>query len=127
MRRKRFPGMREIAVRFVAALPGLLLVALIFFGIRAGIFTAVESAAIAVVYAILITGLVYRKLTWHALQRNLHGRRAHDWIDPVRDRCCSFVRLVAGLSAGADRPRWRRSPVADNKHVVLHPADDRCC
>ena len=38
-----------------SALPGLLLVALIFVGIRAGIFTAVESAAIAVVYALLVT------------------------------------------------------------------------
>ena len=46
--------------RFVAALPGLLLVALIFVGIRAGIFTAVESAAIAVLYALLVTALVYR-------------------------------------------------------------------
>ena len=42
-------------MRFVAALPGLLLVALIFVGIRAGMFTAVESAAIAVLYALLVT------------------------------------------------------------------------
>ena len=45
-----FPGMRAVGLRFVAALPGLLLVALIFIGIRAGIFTAVESASIAVCY-----------------------------------------------------------------------------
>ena len=51
-----FPGFaRGAAPRLVAALPGLLLVALIFVGIRAGIFTAVESAAIAVVYALLVT------------------------------------------------------------------------
>jgi tripartite ATP-independent transporter DctM subunit len=59
-----FPGFGAVARRLVAALPGLLLVALIFFGIRAGIFTAVESAAIAVAYALLVTGLAYRQLSW---------------------------------------------------------------
>lgn len=57
-----FPGFHAVLVRMVAALPGLLLVGLIFFGIRAGIFTAIESAAIAVGYATLVTGVVYRRL-----------------------------------------------------------------
>lgn len=57
-----FPGWSVVLVRFIAALPGLGLVALIFVGIRAGVFTAVESAAVAVVYALLVTTLVYRKL-----------------------------------------------------------------
>jgi TRAP-type C4-dicarboxylate transport system permease large subunit len=51
-----FPGLRAVFVRLVAALPGLLLVALIFVGIRAGVFTAIESASIAVCYALLVTG-----------------------------------------------------------------------
>ena len=57
-----FPGFGAVATRLVAALPGLLLVFLIFGGIRAGIFTAVESAAIAVLYAIAVTALLYRNL-----------------------------------------------------------------
>jgi len=57
-----FPGWRAVLLRIVSALPGLGLVALIFVGIRAGIFTAVESAAIAVVYALLVTTLLYRQL-----------------------------------------------------------------
>ncbi len=57
-----FPGMRVVMLRLVSALPGLLLVAMIFLGIRAGIFTAIESAAVAVGYALLLTGLVYRSL-----------------------------------------------------------------
>jgi len=62
-----FPGARELLVRAVAAAPGLALVLLIFFGIRSGVFTAVESAAVAVVYALLITVLVYRSLRGAAL------------------------------------------------------------
>jgi tripartite ATP-independent transporter DctM subunit len=59
-----FPGWAEVFVRLIAALPGLGLVALIFIGIRAGVFTAVESAAIAVLYALVVTTLVYRRLKW---------------------------------------------------------------
>lgn len=59
-----FPGLAVVGRRFVGALPGLLLVAMIFIGIRAGIFTAVESAAVAVAYALLVTTLAYRSLAW---------------------------------------------------------------
>lgn len=58
-----FPGFRAVLRRLVAALPGLLLVGVIFGGIRAGVFTAIESASIAVVYAVAVTAVVYRKLT----------------------------------------------------------------
>ncbi len=33
-------------------------------GILGGLFTATESAAVAVLYALLVSGLVYRELTW---------------------------------------------------------------
>jgi tripartite ATP-independent transporter DctM subunit len=60
----QFPGMRAVATSFVAALPGLLLVFVIFGGIRAGVFTAVESASVAVLYAVVVTALAYRRLGW---------------------------------------------------------------
>lgn len=63
-----FPGFRAVLTRLIAAVPGLLLVAIIFAGIRAGVFTAVESASIAVVYATVVTGLVYRHMSWTAFK-----------------------------------------------------------
>jgi tripartite ATP-independent transporter DctM subunit len=60
----KFPGFSELAIRFIAALPGLLLIFVIFGGIRAGIFTAVESASVAVLYALGVTALLYRDLPW---------------------------------------------------------------
>lgn len=60
----KFPGLQELAIRFIAALPGLLLIFVIFGGIRAGIFTAVESASVAVLYALAVTALLYRDLPW---------------------------------------------------------------
>jgi tripartite ATP-independent transporter DctM subunit len=68
-----FPGWPTLALRFVAALPGLGLVTLIFVGIRAGVFTAVESAAVAVVYALGVTTLVYRKLRWRDFLETVMG------------------------------------------------------
>jgi tripartite ATP-independent transporter DctM subunit len=60
----RFSGFGVVATSFVAALPGLLLVFVIFGGIRAGVFTAVESASVAVLYAVAVTALAYRRLGW---------------------------------------------------------------
>ena len=61
-----FPGVRALGRIFFNALPGLLLVAIIFGGVRSGIFTATESSNIAVVYAVLVTTLVYRTLSFKA-------------------------------------------------------------
>jgi tripartite ATP-independent transporter DctM subunit len=60
----RFPGWREVAMAFAASVPGLLIVVIILAGILSGAFTATESASIAVAWALLITTLVYRSLSW---------------------------------------------------------------
>jgi tripartite ATP-independent transporter DctM subunit len=59
-----FPGFAAMGRLFVNAVPGLILVAIIFGGVRSGVFTASESSNIAVVYALLVTFLVYRSLSW---------------------------------------------------------------
>ncbi|PZO05601.1 MAG: hypothetical protein DCF28_03280 [Alphaproteobacteria bacterium] len=68
-----FPGFGVVLRRLVAAIPGLLLVAIIFTGIRAGVFTAVESASIAVVYATVVTGVVYRQMSFSAFREACMG------------------------------------------------------
>lgn len=61
---ERFPGWGILLRLLVAATPGLLLIVIIFAGVRSGVFTATESACVAVIYALLVTTLVYRSLTW---------------------------------------------------------------
>lgn len=68
-----FPGWHLVLVRLLAASPGLLLIAIIFIGIKAGIFTAIESAAVAVFYALGLTALVYRSLDRSAFIEALFG------------------------------------------------------
>lgn len=55
-------GLVEIAKRFADSLLSLSLVIIVIGGIVAGIFTATEAAAIAVVYALLISVVIYREL-----------------------------------------------------------------
>ncbi len=59
-----FPGWERVARSLAAAVPGLAVVAIIIVGILSGVFTATESAAIAVIYALALTLLVYRSMTW---------------------------------------------------------------
>ena len=61
-----FPGRRVLGAMFVSAVPGLIMILIIFGGVRSGIFTASESSNIAVVYALVVTFLVYRTLTFAA-------------------------------------------------------------
>jgi tripartite ATP-independent transporter DctM subunit len=62
--RGAFVGWGAVAIAFAAALPGLMVVVIILAGILSGAFTATESASIAVAWALLITVVVYRSLSW---------------------------------------------------------------
>lgn len=58
-----FPGWSIVAYSFAAAVPGLLVVAIIIAGILSGAFTATESASVAVVWALFLAAMVYKRLT----------------------------------------------------------------
>jgi tripartite ATP-independent transporter DctM subunit len=59
-----FPGFAKAFQYFLISIPGLMLIVIIFGGVRSGIFTATESSCIAVLYALLVTLLVYRSLSF---------------------------------------------------------------
>jgi tripartite ATP-independent transporter DctM subunit len=60
-------GVSEGLKRFLAALPSLFLLVVIMGGIVAGIFTATEASAVAVVYTFVLSVLVYREVRWAEL------------------------------------------------------------
>ncbi|NKE45057.1 TRAP transporter large permease [Roseomonas frigidaquae] len=57
-------GFRHLFWRFVDALPGLFTAFIILGGVLSGVFTVTESAAFGTLWALLVTVLVYRSLTW---------------------------------------------------------------
>ena len=115
-----FPGWRAVLVRLVSALPGLGLVALIFVGIRAGIFTAVESAAIAVVYALLVTVVLYRQLRLREfLETVMHAARSTGVILFVIATAAVFGWLLAYLQVPAAAVEFLQSFAHDKTMVLL--------
>ena len=53
---------RDAILRIVRAIPALLLIVIILGGILGGIFTATEASAIAVVYSLLLSVVIYREV-----------------------------------------------------------------
>ena len=86
---EKFPGFRVLAVSFLTAMPGLFTAVIIVGGVLSGVFTATESSAIAVIYAILVTTLVYRSLSWRSFLTATLGAV----------RTTSIVLLVIGMAA----------------------------
>ncbi len=115
-----FPGWAAVFTRFISAVPGLLLVALIFVGIRAGIFTAVESASIAVVYALLVTALVYRHQTWSSfIETCASAARTTGLILFVIGAAGACGWLLAYLEVPAATVEWLKSVASERWTVLL--------
>ena len=57
----------ESIKRFLDAIPSLLLIVIVIGGIIAGIFTATEASAVAVIYSFVLSVLFYREVKWNEL------------------------------------------------------------
>jgi tripartite ATP-independent transporter DctM subunit len=64
--------LKQVPKIVVEALWGLVTVIIIMGGILSGVFTPTESAAVACVYAFLVTFLVYRDYKWRELPHLIH-------------------------------------------------------
>lgn len=60
-----FAGWMAVGLAAFAALPGLFTAVIIVGGALSGVFTVTESGAIGCIYAIAITAIAYRTLSWH--------------------------------------------------------------
>jgi tripartite ATP-independent transporter DctM subunit len=65
---ERFPGWRALALHALTAVPGLMTAVIIVGGVLSGIFTVTESGAFGTIYAVLVTTLVYRDLSWEGFK-----------------------------------------------------------
>jgi tripartite ATP-independent transporter DctM subunit len=61
---EQWQGFRHLLWTFVDALPGLFTAFIILGGVLSGIFTVTESASFGAIWALVVTILVYRALTW---------------------------------------------------------------
>ena len=112
-------GAREGLQRFLAALPSLMLLVIIMGGIVAGIFTATEASAVAVLYTFILSVFIYREVRWRDIGQILLNAAA----------TTAIVMLLIGTSMGLS---WIMSyenipqnvsasliALTDNKIVIL--------
>lgn len=74
--RKKYPtseriSLRETLVRFLDSIPSLFLVVLVIGGIVAGLFTATEASAIAVLYSFILAVVIYKEVKWKEIRKIL--------------------------------------------------------
>lgn len=62
-----FIGLKQSLWRFLDSLPSIFLLVVVMGGIVAGIFTATEAAAVAVLYTFVLSVLIYREVQWKDL------------------------------------------------------------
>jgi tripartite ATP-independent transporter DctM subunit len=114
-----FPGFAMVAHLLAVAVPGLLLIAIIFGGVRSGIFTATESSCIAVLYALLITLFVYRQMSWNDFVHATQGAvRTTAMVLLIIGTAAAFSWLMAFLKVPASLVAWMKA-VADDPLTVL--------
>jgi tripartite ATP-independent transporter DctM subunit len=112
-------GFMVAAHLFAAALPGLLLIAIIFGGVRSGVFTATESSCIAVIYALVVTIFVYRQLTWTDFVHATMGAvRTTAMVLLIIGTAAAFAWLMAFLRVPAELTAWMQT-LSDNPIVIL--------
>jgi tripartite ATP-independent transporter DctM subunit len=114
-----FPGFRLLGWYLIASIPGLLLIGIIFGGVRSGVFTATESSCIAVLYALLVALLVYRELNWQGFIAAVLGAvRTTAMVLLVIGTAASFGWLMAFLQVQTYMVA-AIGAVSDNPIIVL--------
>ena len=114
-----FPGFLTVARLFIAATPGLLLIGIIFGGVRSGVFTATESSCVAVIYALLVTIFVYRGLDLKGFTHATLGAvRTTAMVLLIIGAASSFGWLMAFLEVPKATIALMQS-ISDNPLVIL--------
>ena len=115
-----FPGWLMVTRALVVAAPGLILIAIIFGGVRSGVFTATESSCVAVVYALFVTVLVYRQLSWtDFVEATLGAVRTTAMVLLVIGTAAAFGWLMAFLQVPAQTVAFMKSITDDPVMMLL--------
>ena len=114
-----FPGFQAVGRFFLISIPGLLLIVIIFGGVRSGIFTATESSCIAVLYALFVTVFVYRQMNWNDFKHATFGAvRTTAMVLLIIGMAGAFSWLMAFLKVPASLVAWMNT-ISENPIIIL--------
>lgn len=114
-----FPGWQALAVSFAAALPGLLTAVIIVGGVLSGILTVTESGAFGAIYAIVITGLVYRELRWASFKQAVYQSVRTTSLVMILVGCASAFSYLLALYSVPEMLSHALLAISDNPYVIL--------
>ena len=117
--KEKFPGLQVLAATFAVALPGLLTAVIIVGGVLTGVFTATESSAIAVIYALVVTLFAYRTLKWsNFITATINAVKTTAMVLLIIGTAASFAWLLALNQVPAKLFALLQS-VSDNPLVIM--------
>ena len=114
-----FPGWRALLVRFIISMPGLLTAVIIVGGTLSGILTVTESGAFGAIYAVVVTALVYRELTWPAFMKAVASAVRTTALVMILVGCASAFAYMLALYQVPDLLANLVTSISDNPFVIL--------
>ena len=109
----------ELFKYFVDAIPSILLIVIIIGGISSGIFTATESAAVAVAYTIFLAMVVYKSIKPSDLPRILREACETTAVIMFLITASAVMSFVLSFTGLPDAIGNALLSVSDNKYVIL--------
>jgi tripartite ATP-independent transporter DctM subunit len=123
-RRRGYPASKAVPLRealkiALDAVWGLLTIVIILGGILSGAFTAVESGAVACVYALFCTMVIYKEYKWRDLPKLVHRvTKTVAMVMMVIGFAAGFGYLMAIMQLPSHATQFFLS-ITDNKYVML--------
>ncbi len=111
--------LREAIKICVDALWGLMTIVIILGGILSGVFTANESASIAVIWAFFVTMFIYREYTWRELPKLIHRTVKTVTIVMITIGFAACFGYIMTLMQIPQQITAGLVGMSDNKYVIL--------
>ncbi|MCQ2436980.1 MAG: TRAP transporter large permease, partial [Clostridia bacterium] len=111
--------LKNIARTFVRAIPAILMPVIILVGIFSGVFTPSEAAAIAVIYAILVSAFIYRDLTPAGLFKIMLGSARTSAVIMIIIACSGPFGWVLANWSIPDTIASAVLSISTNKYIVM--------
>ena len=109
----------NVVKTFVPAIWGIMMPLIILGGIFSGVFTPSEAAAVAVIYAVLVSFLIYRDMTMKELYQIILGSARTSAIIMIIIACSGIFGWVLGNWKIPQAVAQMVLAVSDNKYVII--------
>lgn len=114
-----FPGWQALLTSFIVSLPGLLTAIIIVGGVLSGILTVTESGAFGAIYAVVVTTLVYRELTWKAFISAVTGAVRTTALVMILVGCASAFAYMLALYRVPEELSVLLTSISSDPFVIL--------